>query len=155
MGNTDRILISLEPRHASNIYDGAKRVEFRRRQMHVSPGTEVYIYEKMPVGAITGRAIVKEVNIGTPTQLWRRYGPVSGLEKAEFFSYFAGIEFGCAIVLENAQPLRSAIGLSSLRAKLSAFHPPQFYLRLSDNHGLLRILRSSSWVTTRSALKAA
>ena len=46
MADIENILISLESRHAKNIYSGEKKIELRRRTMHVTPGTTVWIYEK-------------------------------------------------------------------------------------------------------------
>jgi predicted transcriptional regulator len=41
MNDSKHLLISLEERHAVNIFAGTKRVELRRREMHVEPGSTV------------------------------------------------------------------------------------------------------------------
>jgi predicted transcriptional regulator len=59
VADDDHILISLEPRHAENLLDGRKRVELRRHAMNVSIGSTVWMYAKLPVGSIIGRAITR------------------------------------------------------------------------------------------------
>lgn len=143
MGNSEHILISLEPRHAENIFAGQKLVELRRRTMNVLPGTTLWIYVKLPVGSIVGNAIVGKVHASSPNTLWRRYGSVSGLSKREFFSYFGGAEQGVALVLEKSKRLQSSLSLKVLRQVDEGFQPPQFFVRLTSEHPLHEALRSS------------
>lgn len=142
MADNENILISLEPRHAKNIYAGAKRVEFRRRNMHVAPGTIVWIYEKVPVGSITGSATITAVHTASPAQLWRRFGAVSGLSRTEFFAYFAGLTVACALMLDDAQHLQHPLPLASLRNATGNFQPPQFFTRLAGTHPVLLALHT-------------
>jgi predicted transcriptional regulator len=132
MNKDEHILISLEPRHAENIFAGRKQVEFRRRAMNVASGMTVWVYVKLPVGSIVGRVTIVDIHESSPVALWRRFGSVSGLSRAEFFDYFKGVNAGVALVLENAQRLRCSISLESLREISDGFHPPQFYSLLKD-----------------------
>src|SRR5438552_11803746 len=93
------ILISLASRHADKIFAGEKQVELRRRAMRVAPGATVWIYVKLPVGSIVGRAKLEAIHASSPASLWRRFGLVSGLSKEEFFEYFKGVTQGYALVL--------------------------------------------------------
>lgn len=143
MVSNENILISLESRHAKNIFDGNKKVELRRRTMHIAPGTSVWIYEKLPVGSVTGKATVAAIHMDTPTKLWNDFGAVSGLTKAEFFNYFHDIKEGCALVLEHATTLKQPISLSYLRKAVVGFQPPQFFVRLADTNAVLLALRAT------------
>ena len=143
MGNSEHILISLESRHAENIFAGSKRVELRRRTMNVSPGATLWIYVKLPVGSIVGHARVGEVHASSPSTLWRLYGEVSGLSKREFFDYFGGVEQGVALVLEESTRLRSSLSLEALRQVDEGFQPPQFFARLTSGHPLHEAVTSS------------
>ena len=143
MGNEEHILISLESRHAENIFLGHKRVELRRRTMNVSPGATVWIYVKLPVGSIVGHARIGKVHASSPCALWRCYGPVSGLSKQEFFEYFGGSEQGVALVLERSTRLRSSLSLETLRQVSERFQPPQFFARLTSEHPLHEAVTSS------------
>ena len=137
MSNGENILISLESRHAENILSGIKRVELRRRPMHVECGTTVWIYVKVPVGSLVGCATVKNVVRSSPGALWRRFGAISGLSRDEFFEYFEGAEEGVALMLENAEKLNAGLSLRELREVESGFQPPQFFVRLDSGHPIL------------------
>ena len=143
MTEVENILISLDTRHAQNIYCGTKKVELRRRQLHVNTGDVVWIYEKVPVGAITGNASITAVHVAPPATLWRRFGTVSGLSKAEFLKYFTGLETACAIELTGAFRLHKPLSLEALRKANGSFQPPQFFLRLKAKQVILAALRTS------------
>ncbi|GFZ87157.1 ASCH domain-containing protein [Dyella caseinilytica] len=144
MANNEHILISLEPRHADNIFAGHKRVELRRRPMNVSPGDTLWIYVKLPIGSIVGHAKIGKVHTSSPTALWRRYGPVSGLSKLEFFEYFREAEQGIALVLEQSTRLRISLSLEALRKVDGGFQPPQFFARLTSEHPLHEAVTASN-----------
>lgn len=137
MSNGENILISLESRHAENIFAGNKRVELRRRNMNVRPGTTIWIYVKLPIGSIIGRVRIGAVHASSPTALWRRFGSVSGLSRSEFFDYFNGVTQGVALVLEDAERLHRSLSLEVLREIAKGFQPPQFFARLTAQHPLL------------------
>lgn len=144
MDNNEHILISLESRHADNIFAGNKRVELRRRTMNVSPGATLWIYVKLPVGSIVGHARIGKVHASSPATLWRRYGSVSGLSRREFFEYFGGAEQGVALVLEQSMRLRTSLSLEALRKVDEGFQPPQFFSRLTSEHPLHEAVTASS-----------
>lgn len=144
MTEVENILISLAPRHAQNIYDGTKKVELRRRTLHVNAGDVVWIYEKIPVGAITGSASITAVHVASPAKLWRQFGKVSGLSKVEFFEYFAGLETACALELTEAHRLLNPLSLAALRTAIGNFQPPQFFLRLRAKQAILAALQTVS-----------
>lgn len=138
MTSADHILISLEPRHATSILDGVKRVELRRRTMHVSPGVTVWLYAKQPVGSIVGLARVQKTHAASPAYLWRKFGPSTGISKEEFCAYFEGVLKGVALVLTDAVRLRKQVSLDALREPVGGFYPPQFFARLAPDHPVLR-----------------
>jgi predicted transcriptional regulator len=144
MAKGEHILISLEARHAENIFSGRKQVELRRRSMNITPGTTVWIYVKLPIGSVIGRVKVVGIHESSPTTLWRRFGSVSGLSRNEFFEYFKGVAEGVALVLENAQRLQCAVSLESLRKISYGFHPPQFFARLGTKHPFLDAIASAT-----------
>ena len=137
MDNGKDILISLHPKHAENIFLGIKKVELRRRTMHVEPGTTIWIYAKLPVGSIIGQVKIVSVHISPPAILWEKFGSISGLSKNEFFNYFYGVKQGIALVLENAERLHSSLSLQDIRELGDGFQPPQFFVRLTAHHPVL------------------
>lgn len=140
MARRQDILISLASRYAEKIFSGEKQVELRRRTMRVKPGATVWIYVKVPVGSIVGRARVESIHASSPESLWRRFGRVSGLSRSEFFEYFDGVTTGVALVLEGARRLKQALSLATLRQAAKKFQPPQFFLRLPIDHPVLGVV---------------
>lgn len=140
MQSNRHVLISLDERHATNIFVGSKSVELRRRTMHVEPGSIVWLYVKKPVGAVVGFATVGTTYSAAPSTVWRKYGRVSGLTKSEFVSYFDGVVLASAMALSGATKLNKPITLENLRVAVPGFHPPQFYSRLEKNSPIRRCL---------------
>ena len=156
MNEDQHILISLASRHADKIFSGQKQVELRRRPMCVAPGATVWIYVKLPGGSIVGRARIEAVHASSPATLWRRFGLVSGLSREEFFSYFAGVKKGFALVLEGAQRLRKSFSLETLRRAAKRFQPPQFFIRLTAGHPVLGVVtaNSANWAASSRSMRA-
>lgn len=132
MNKPDDILISVEERHASNMLDGSKSVELRRKPLNILPGTRVWVYSKLPRGQVQALAVVDEVVAAAPDKIWDSYGSQSAICKSEFDAYFADVEIGYAIVFQDVRPLAPILDLSSIREKIFNFHPPQFFKKLTD-----------------------
>lgn len=130
-------LISLEERFAEGILSGEKLVELRRRPMRLNAGTTVWMYVKVPVGEVIGSAQVHSLHTLAPQTLWRKYGDVSGLSRAEFFDYFSGVERGFVLVLDNPVRLNNPVPLERLRILNDGFQPPQFFQHLANDGALV------------------
>jgi predicted transcriptional regulator len=92
--------MSIRPEFASRLLSGEKRVEFRRRPAARSV-THILIYATSPVCAVVGVAEVERLEHGTPQSLWRAFGSVGGIERSDFFQYFANADQGCAYVVRK------------------------------------------------------
>lgn len=134
MSEVSHALISLDQRHADNIFRGTKRVELRRRSMNLAPGAIVWIYVKVPVGSIVGQMTVSNVHLASPSTLWRKFGAVSGLTRGEFYGYFEGVDQGFALEITKPKRMNSSVSLEDLRKVSSGFHPPQFFTYLPAQH---------------------
>ena len=128
--------MSLAPRHAANIFSGTKTIELRRRAMNVSIGTTVWIYVTLPIGSILGSAKIAAVHKLPPSTLWRKFGSVSGLSKAEFLNYLDGLDEGVVLSLNDVKMLDQPLSLVALRGIAEGFNPPQFFIRLKEEHPL-------------------
>lgn len=144
MKGQEHLLISLENRHAANILAGTKRIELRRRRMHVNEGDLVWLYVKKPVAAVVGCAVVGQCTTDKPAALWKQYGSVSGLMRAEFMSYLNGTVEAFAMGIRDARPIKRAVSLADLRGVLPDFHPPQFYCWLDSVPAVRKLLTSRS-----------
>jgi predicted transcriptional regulator len=142
MDEAEHVLISLEERHAENIFSGRKHVELRRRTMNLEAGTVVWIYVKLPVGKVIGCVRVEASHSLAPLSLWRKFARVCCIERDEFFDYFEGVSKGFALSLSEPQRLEGSVSLRELREASSGFQPPQFFVRLSPNSPLLDAIRA-------------
>lgn len=155
MTPSSHALISLEERFAEGILNGVKLVELRRRPMRLSVGTTIWMYVKVPVGKVIGSAEVRSMHSLAPETLWRRYGDVSGLSRAEFFEYFAGVKRGFVLVLDKPKRLPSPVSLERLRILNGAFQPPQFFQHLDGQGPLVSAFTLSSGLISESRSKRA
>lgn len=138
---TKNAIVSLDGRHVDSILSGKKKVELRRRRLHLSHGDTLWIYRKMPCRILVAKVSVKRLDEGSPTSLWERHKRHCGISRRELYAYFSGVKTGYAIVLGNLEILPKPISLDQLREKEKGFHPPQFGKYLTENGGLLPFLR--------------
>lgn len=144
MPEADNILISVEARHADNLINGTKTVELRRRPIRAEAGSKVWIYSKMPTGSVVAVGTVKTVVKDNPSAIWNAYKAKAGVTEKEFLDYFLGVDTGYVIVFEEVRQLRKAMHLTQLKKKQTTFHPPQFFIRLSDKSPVLRLLQTAA-----------
>jgi predicted transcriptional regulator len=144
MERAEEILISVHHEHALSMMNGTKTVELRRRRLHITPGTRIWVYSKLPRGHVDLVATADTIVIGPPTTLWRQYRTKVGITLSEFRTYFHGVEVGCAIALREIIPLKSTVTLNSIRQVSQDFRPPQFFKRLVAQSELRNILMCAS-----------
>ena len=142
MADTENILISVEYSHVVNMLNGTKTAELRRRPLRIHPGTQVWVYSKMPRGRVELVATADEIVASSPRKLWNLYQRRVAISASEFASYFAGVDIGYAILLGDIRVLRPAMGLPTLRRTSKGFHPPQFFKRLGGQSPELRCLQA-------------
>lgn len=125
-------LISIRPPHANAILDGAKTVELRRRIPALQPGTRLWIYATLPVGAVIGLATVDRVVRGEPENIWLEFGSRTGVTRADFDDYFRGVDVAIGLLLVDVQRSNEQVEIARLKRLRSGFHPPQVMMNLSD-----------------------
>jgi predicted transcriptional regulator len=122
------VVFSIRPQYSEKIQDGRKTVELRRRfPVNVPTGTIALIYSTSPTRALTGIAEIERVTKSSPADIWQKFSRQTCVARADFESYFAGLDAGFAIKLRRARPLRRPIDLAELRDRFS-FEPPQSFL---------------------------
>lgn len=122
------VVLSIRPKFASRIMAGKKTVELRRRFPVSAPkGAIAYIYSTSPERAMVGLAEIADVHKLDVDEIWRRYSDAAYIERAEFVSYFDGLDQGFALEFANARPFAKPLSLSDLREQFG-FEPPQSFL---------------------------
>lgn len=120
--STRRILLSLKPCFAEQIYSGKKTYEFRRVRCHFRTGDIVYIYETGTGGAITGEFRVGEVFSGKPSEVAsKEMNPVA---RQDVLRYLSGCKSASAIGITKVKRwARPTI----LERAYPTLRPPQSY----------------------------
>lgn len=133
MNAENDVIISIHPRHANAILDGAKTVELRRRIPSLSVGTRLWIYATRPVGAVIGVATVERIVRDDPAQIWLQFGDQSGINRGDFDAYFDGTDVAICLLLVNARRNAEQVAIEQLRCLRAGFHPPQVMMSISNH----------------------
>lgn len=119
-------VLSIRPAYVERILDGRKTVELRRRFPVLAAPGRALIYATAPVQSIVASVQVSMVETLNLTLLWRRRGRQAAVTREEFYSYFAGVDAGCALLLRDVVRFSRPIHLTDL-ARRFEFSPPQSY----------------------------
>jgi predicted transcriptional regulator len=126
------ILFSIRPFYADKILEGQKTVELRRKFPEFgTTGSTALIYATSPVSAVVGTAIIRSVIKLSLSKLWKAHGPSACIAKVDFDGYFAGQDYGFAIMLDSAKQLKSQLTASDLEIEFGIV-PPQSYRYLDE-----------------------
>jgi len=118
------IILSIRPKYARLILSGAKRYEFRKSIFNNKHVEEAYIYETSPIKKIVGIFKIGDIIRASPQDLWDQLGPLSGMNKAEFFDYFQDIKIGFAIEIKNVEIFDVPF---DPKEQIPGFNPPQSF----------------------------
>lgn len=127
------LLLSIQHKYASMIFDGNKQVELRRvRPRHLKSGDLILVYVTSPKQALMGVLEVEEVIEMPLDELWQVVKDKAGVTYECFYKYYESSAIGFAILLRKARSFESPIKLEQLREEWSGFRPPQCYHYLKD-----------------------
>jgi predicted transcriptional regulator len=127
--------VSLHPRHAKRIYGGTKPYEFRRKCLQIPEGSWAFIYETLPVGAVTGLVKFTRVHRGGLDEIRAIVAPVADIIGTGFENYLEGASNVCALKIGQAERLKTPLTLQDLRREAPDFRPPQSIASLASKTG--------------------
>jgi len=96
------ILLSINPEHVENIFNGTKRYEYRKIRCKEEV-SKIVIYSTSPVMKVVGEAKIDAVLEKPPEDLWRETNAHSGIDKKFFDSYYKGRGNGIAYRLSDVE----------------------------------------------------
>jgi len=129
-----RLLISIKTKYARKILSGDKKVEVRRKFSKKWKGSKVTIYASGSERSFVGEALIKDVIIDKPENVWERFSDKIGCAKEEFDKYTMSKNKVYTIVLEDAVPYRKSISIKEISSLMKEnLRPPQNYCNLSNN----------------------
>lgn len=133
-------IISIKPKHVTNILLGKKTVELRVRNVNLPTGSKLWIYSTLPVGEIKASAEIDFIESLPPKEIWKKYGQRICISKKEFDEYTTAREHVTAIGLKNIESLNQDLCLETMRSYEKNFQPPQFFSRLNPERALYSAL---------------
>jgi predicted transcriptional regulator len=139
------IIISIHPEFANQIRKGNKTVEVRRRSVNIPSGSRLWVYETLPSGKVEFCVVVDYVYKGTPSEIWDKYSSKIGIEADRFFEYFAGCNYGSAIIVDQVKVLEKSISLTEIKS-FGYKSIPQTYRKLEADDALYHLLNKMAKV---------
>ncbi len=122
------ILISIKPQYVTKIIAGAKKVEFRKKFPSVDI-EKVYIYSSSPQKRILGYFTIKSIDKDCPSQVWKKYSSIGGIDESSFLKYFENKEDAIAILFDEVFVFKTSIDPHEI---FSRFYPPQNYMFIEE-----------------------
>jgi len=107
------ILLSINPEHVENIFNGTKKYEFRKIRCKRSV-LKILIYSTYPVMRVVGEAAIKDILEDTPEGLWNMTSEHAGIDREFFDDYFEGREKAIAYELDEIMRYEQMKELSDL-----------------------------------------
>lgn len=107
-----KILLSINPEHVENIFNGSKEYEFRKVKCK-EPVDKIIIYSTAPVMKVVGEAKVEKVIEGNPTDVWKQTKKKSGIDENFYFDYYKGKFTAIAYKLKEVVQYKTPKELSS------------------------------------------
>lgn len=122
------VLLSIKPQFAIQIFNGAKKFEYRR-SIFKEKVERIIVYASSPTQMIIGEFWIKDIFFEEIDSLWSRTQRYSGISKQYFYSYFYDKDKGYAIKVgkliryHKPKPLHPTYGIK----------PPQSFAYIRPN----------------------
>ncbi len=117
-----KVLLSIKPEFAHEIFSGTKRYEYRKTIFRQKI-KRVVVYASSPVSKIIGEFEIDEILHDEIETLWETTKSFSGITKDFFFSYFQSRDSGYAIKIKNYKLYDAPMDLRSVYSS----KPPQSF----------------------------
>lgn len=118
-----KVIISIKPEYAYKIFDGIKRVEFRKRIFKNDMIKTVVVYASSPIQKIIGEFEIDDILSLSPQNLWEVTKEVSGITEDFFFEYFRSKDIAYGIRIKKLKRYDTPLCIK----KHFKMTPPQSY----------------------------
>ncbi|MBQ6263652.1 MAG: hypothetical protein IJK58_09080 [Clostridia bacterium] len=105
------ILLSVKPRFAHKLIDGAKKYEYRKR-LPLCKVSKIVVYSSFPEKKIIGELEVVDTISMKKSPLWEKTKKESGITRDEYRQYFQGCNLAYAYVVGKAKRYEKPLELS-------------------------------------------
>lgn len=110
------MLISINPQHVENIFNGTKKYEYRKIRCKQDID-KIIIYSTSPIMKIVGEAKVEEILEDSPDTIWEETKNHSGIDLKFYQQYFKDRSKAIAYKLTNIKKYNTPQELSSYGIK--------------------------------------
>lgn len=117
------VLMSIRPKYAHAIFEGTKRVEFRKRRL-ADDVTHVVVYSTSPEQRVLGIFVVEGQHTMSPKALWEEFSGVGNIDREAFFRYYENREEAVGIRVGSVHRLPRPLRLEE---DLGVGNAPQSY----------------------------
>ena len=120
------MLISINPEHVENIFNGSKKYEYRKIRCKQDID-KIIIYSTYPIMKVVGEAKVEDILEDSPDNIWEETKKYSGIDLKFYQKYFKDKTIAIAYKLTNIKKYNNPKELSSYGIKTA----PQSFMYLS------------------------
>ena len=117
-----KVLLSIKPEFAEEIFAGNKRYEYRKTIFRKKV-KQVIVYATSPVSKVIGEFEIDEILHDEIESLWENTKGFSGITKDFFFSYFRTRDSGYAIKIKSYRLYDDPLDLGTVYGS----NPPQSF----------------------------
>ena len=110
------MLISINPEHVENIFNGSKKYEYRKIRCKQDID-KIIIYSTYPIMKVVGEAKVEEILEDSPDNIWEETKKYSGIDLKFYQKYFKDRSKAIAYKLTNIKKYNAPKELSSYGIK--------------------------------------
>lgn len=110
------MLISINPQHVENIFNGTKKYEYRKIRCKQDID-KIIIYSTYPIMKIVGEAKVEKILEDSPDTIWEETKNYSGIDLKFYQQYFKDRSKAIAYKLTNIKKYNTPQELSSYGIK--------------------------------------
>lgn len=110
------ILISINPEHVENIFNGSKKYEYRKIRCKQDID-KIIIYSTYPIMKVVGEAKVEEILEDSPDNIWEETKKYSGIDLKFYQKYFKDRSKAIAYKLTKIKKYNDPKELSSYGIK--------------------------------------
>ncbi|MDR4306349.1 hypothetical protein IHQ68_06930 [Chelatococcus sambhunathii] len=124
-----KVLLSIRPEYAVEIFRGSKLFEYRRVPPRRQSVRTAAVYVTRPVSQIVGEFYFNEIIYGNPDDIWRQTSKYSGISYDFFKEYFRNRQVAYALSIKKAVLYERPVDPYTL---FGGFTAPQSYMYLED-----------------------
>ena len=123
------VFLPIKPKFAFSILNGLKKIEFRKLEFKRDV-SKVIIYASSPHKKIIGFFSIKAIHKKSPRKIWKQFGTLGNISKAEYNEYYDGKDVAVGIEVDKITRFDTPIDPQDI---ISDFNIPQSFSYFPEN----------------------